>query len=79
MMARETQPRLLSKTLALGPDKTSGQGSVGHPDEEFESVTCPPERIRTEGWMCHVSNGGVLCEAATCAFRGGPYSVHLDQ
>ena len=27
-----------------------------------------------EGWTCHVSNGGVLCEAATCSFRGGPYN-----
>ena len=52
---------------------------MGHSDEEFESVTCPLEGIRIEGWMCHVSNGGVLYEAATCAFRGGPYSVHLDQ
>ena len=30
--------------------------------------------VRMEGWTCHVSNGGVLCEAATCSFRGGPYN-----
>ena len=48
MMARETRPRLFSKTLALGLDKTSGQESGGHPGEEFESVVCPPEGIRIE-------------------------------
>ena len=73
MMARVSQPKLSSKTLALGLDKTFGQESVGHPNEEFESVTCLPEGIWTESWTCHVSNGGVLYEAATCAFGGGPY------
>ena len=74
MMAHKTRPRLLSKTLALGLDKTSGQESGGHSNKEFESVACPLEEIRTESWTCHVPNGGVLCEAATCAFKGGPYS-----
>ena len=46
MMTHETRPRLLFKTLALGLDKTSGQGSVGHPDEEFESATCPMRKSR---------------------------------
>ena len=76
MMARETRPRLLSKTLALGPDKTSGQESGGHSDEEFESVACPPEGIWTENWTCHMPNGGVFYEATMCAFRDGPYSNH---
>ena len=48
MMAREMRPRLLSKMLALGPDKTSGQESGGHSGEEFESVACPPEGIWTK-------------------------------
>ena len=33
--------------------------------------------IRIRGWACHVSNGGVLCEVATCSFRGGPYTIDL--
>ena len=77
MMAREMRPRLLSKMLALGPDKTFGQESGAHSGEEFESVVCPPEGIWTESWTCHVPNGGVLYEVATCAFRGGPYNAPL--
>ena len=73
MMARVSQPKLSSKTLALGLDKTFGQESVGHPNEEFESVTCLPEGIWTESWTCHVSNGGMFCEAAMCSFFFGVY------
>ena len=48
MMVRVSRPRPLFKTLALGSDKTFGQESGGHPDDEFKSVACPPEGIRTE-------------------------------
>ena len=41
MMARVLRPKLLFKTLALGLDKTSGQESGGHSDDEFKGVACP--------------------------------------
>ena len=80
MMARKTWSRLLSKTLALGQDRMSRQGGVDSMPIPWssgwrvESATCPMRKIWTDGWTCHVSNGWVLCEVATCAFRGGPYS-----
>ena len=30
-----------------------------------------------QGWVCHMFKGGVLCEAAMCAFRVGPYNALL--
>ena len=33
--------------------------------------------ILSEDWTCHVSNGGVPCEATTCTPRGGPYNAPL--
>ena len=78
-MVCEMRSRLLSKTLALGLDRTSGQGSVDSTPVPWssgwrvESAPCPMRKIRTEGWTCHVSHGGAFCEVATCALRGGPY------
>ncbi|RVX08738.1 hypothetical protein CK203_011051 [Vitis vinifera] len=45
------------------------EGPVEH---FFGEVCVNPMVVRMEGWTCHVSNGGMLCEAATCSFRGGP-------
>lgn len=80
MIARETRSRLLSKTLASesGQDLRTrevwiARQSHGHPDEGSEVPRVRPVQIRIEGRACHVSNGGVLCEVAMCAFRGGPY------
>ena len=30
--------------------------------------------VRTEGWTCHMPNGGVPYKAVTCTLRGGPYN-----
>ena len=34
----------------------------------------PPWRNPDRELTCHVSNGGVLCKVAMCAFGGGPYN-----
>ena len=61
-MTRVLRPRPLFKTLALGLDKTFGQESGGHPDNEFKSVACPPEGIRIESWRA-------TCPMEECSAR----------
>ena len=77
-------PRNVVKTFVWDASIGSGQGSVDSmlvpwsSGWRVESSTCPMRKIRTECWTRHVSNGGVLCEAATCAFRGGPYKCYKE-
>uniref|UniRef100_F6I1I3 Uncharacterized protein n=1 Tax=Vitis vinifera TaxID=29760 RepID=F6I1I3_VITVI len=43
-MAREMRPRLLSKMLALGPDKTFGQESGAHSEAMRAFISYHPGR-----------------------------------
>ena len=47
-----------------------------HPNRGGVYRILVPMHIRTGDWTCHTSNGGVLCEAAMCSFRCGPYMFH---
>ena len=69
MIDCETRSRILFEMLATG----SGLGiRIGGKYRMSVHVIA-----RIEGWTCHVSNGGVPCEAATCMLRGGPYNAPL--
>ena len=77
----KTQSRILFETLATGfrlDIRTGGYAPhvspCDSPDRGLDVPCVSPCEHPDRGLECHVSNGGVPCEATTCTLRGGPYN-----